>query len=609
MSIRTCNFVVSTALALLFASAAATAEPEVCDLRANGDVARDAAIAKVDSGLLPRVIVHASAPSTVAQRMTHYGVPGVSVAVIHDGKLAWTQTWGVRDLDTCERVTDTTVFQAASISKAVTAVVTLRLVGQGKLDLDADMNDYLGDWKLPATSALEPAFVTPRQLLSHGAGMTVHGFPGYAEGAALPTLEQILDGKGPANSPAVRMELTPGKQFRYSGGGYLVLQSALEHVSGQPLAALAQKEVFAPLGMRHSSFALPLPAALAQDLASAHVSAKVLAGRFHRYPETAAAGLWTTAGDLARLLIDLKAALAGTAGHRLSPALAQQMLKPEQADWGLGVALNGSGAARRFGHDGSNEGYESTMTAYVESGEGVVVLTNARGGKQLADEIVRAVAHAYGWSDLKPREVSAIAVPATSLATLPGYYEAGGLSVWIERDGEQLTARVGGVDSEPLLALSPTRFIAVEHDTTIEFGDHPAGGAKGFQIVDGGPPLFLERKPPPDSKIGDTRIYLRGSMNDWSTADELIRIDNEHLQVDKLLTAGDYEFKLASEDWQTIDLGAAGMAGKVDFDKAVPVQTRGGNLSLEIGAAGTYRFQLDALGRQLVVSRVGDAAP
>lgn len=610
MSPRARHVIGPTAFGLLLASTLAAATPVACDLHANGDpAARDPSISRIANGLLPRVVAQATVPKSLVQRMAHYGVPGLSVAVIHDGKLAWTQTWGVRDLDTCERVTDTTLFQAASISKAVSAVVTLRLVEQGKLDLDADINDYLDGWKLPVAPGLDPAFVTTRQLLSHGAGLTVHGFPGYAAGAPLPTFEQILDGTPPANSPAIRMELAPGKQFRYSGGGYLVLQQALEHVSGQALAALAKEELFAPLGMRHSTFALQLPAALAKDVASAHVSSRAIAGRYHRYPEAAAAALWTTPSDLARLLIDVQEAMAGDSGRRLSPAMARQMLEAAQPGWGLGFALAGSADARRFGHDGSNEGFESTMTAYIDAGEGIVVLTNARGGKQLADEIVRAVAHEYGWPEMAPRKVVAIDVPAKSLDTFPGYYETPGFSVWIERDGEQLTARVGGVDAEPLLALTPTRFIASERDTVIEFGDSPAGGAKGFQIVSGGPPVFLERKTPPESKIGDTRIYLRGSMNDWSTADELVRIGEDRLRIDKLLSAGPHEFKLASEDWRTIDLGASGMKMGVEPGKPVPLQTGGGNLTLEVGTAGTFRFELDALGHQLTVLRIGDAAP
>jgi CubicO group peptidase (beta-lactamase class C family) len=491
----------------------------------------------------------------------------------------------------------------------VTAVASLRLVEQGKLDLDADINDSLGDWKLPSTPGVVPDHVSARQLLSHGAGLTVHGFPGYAEGAALPTLTQILDGQPPANSPPVRMELNPGKQFRYSGGGYLVLQEALAHITGKPFAAWMDDEVLAPLGMRHSTFALPLPATLARDVASAHVSARVLEGRYHRYPESAAAGLWTTAGDLARLLIDVQAAAAGKDGQRLSPQMAKQMLEPAQPGWGLGFALGGSAAARRFGHDGSNEGFESTMTAYVGAGEGIVVLTNAGGGKRLADEIVRAVAHEYGWPEIAPREVVAIDVPAENLEALAGYYETPGLIVWIERAGEQLTARVGGVDAEPLLALSPTRFIASERDTVIEFGENPVGGAKGFQIVSGGPPVFLERKTPPESKIGDTHVFLRGSMNEWSTEDELVRVDDDRLRIEKLLSPGAYEFKLASADWRTIDLGASGMQTRVEAGKVVTLQTGGGNLTFAVDVAGSYRFELDALGRTLIVSLVGDAAP
>jgi CubicO group peptidase (beta-lactamase class C family) len=177
------------------------------------------------------------------------------VAVIRDGKLAWARGWGVRDVASCAPVTSETDFQAASISKMVTALTALRLVEQGKLNLDDDINRSLKSWQLVPDPKLAPQGVTLRELLSHTAGLNVWGFDGYAVGAPLPGAVQVLNGAAPANNEAVKVGLPVGQRWHYSGGGYVIVRVALEDVSGLPFDQLAQREVLAPLGMRRSAFA------------------------------------------------------------------------------------------------------------------------------------------------------------------------------------------------------------------------------------------------------------------------------------------------------------------------------------------------------------------
>lgn len=442
----------------------------------------------VETNLLSPVRAPGDKPFSLAARMRLYGVPGISIAVIHGGRIEWARGWGVRDVVSCAPVTPDTAFQAASISKVATAIVALRLVEQHKLSLDSDINLSLHGWSLPSDSHLAPQGITLRQLLSHTAGLGVHGFAGYLPGAPLPTTVQILDGMAPANNIAVRSVLPAGAQFQYSGGGYVLTQLALQDVTGLPFAELAQRELLGPLRMTRSAFAQPPSADLLANIAFGHVSGQPVPGNYHVYPELAPAGLWTSAGDLARMLIDLQASAAGRQGHRLSPAMARAMLRPVKDHWGLGVELY-TNAPERFGHDGVNEGFQSFMIAYAGKGDGIVALTNGGQGRRLIDEVVRAVATDYGWTDIAAPAVPEKQLPLAVLAKAAGRFEGGGLSVRLEARREGLFADAGAPSPERLAALSPTRFFSNALGVVIDFD----AAYTSFTIVEGGPPMRLVR--------------------------------------------------------------------------------------------------------------------
>src|ERR1035438_8640566 len=218
-------------------------------------------IQHIRGALLPAVLIQGEhdRATTLSDRMASLRVPGVSIAVIHDGKLEWARGFGVSKIGG-PAVTPNTLFQAASISTPVTALGVLHLVEMGKLDLDVDVNQYLKAWKIPANAFTDQKSVTLRELLAHTAGMTVHGFLGYAGDAPLPNMKQILDGLPPANSPAIRVDVVPGSIWRYSGGGYVVVQQAVIDVSGEPFPAYMHSRVLEPLGMTSSTYEQPLPA-------------------------------------------------------------------------------------------------------------------------------------------------------------------------------------------------------------------------------------------------------------------------------------------------------------------------------------------------------------
>lgn len=340
---------------------------------------------------------------TLPELMAAAGVPGVSVAVIHDFQLQWSRGWGVADVERGNPVDPETLFQAASISKPVTAMAVLRLAREGRLSLDEDVNRLLRSWQVPMGGANGGLPVTPRSLLSHTSGADDgFGFPGYDPAAPTPTLLQILEGEGPSNVGPVRFARPPYQAYKYSGGGTTIVQLALEETLGRPFADLMRELVLGPLGMETSTFQQPLPPSLAERAARAHDGRGMArSAPWHVYPEQAAAGLWTTAGDLARILIEVQEALRGPEGRILDRAGALEMVTPVGVGpFGVGMMVEKRGEGWYFGHTGSNRGFRALMLAHLRKGYGVVVLTNADNGGQVMNEILLRVAAAYGWDML-----------------------------------------------------------------------------------------------------------------------------------------------------------------------------------------------------------------
>jgi CubicO group peptidase (beta-lactamase class C family) len=302
--------------------------------------------------------------------------PGLSTAVIRDYEIVRVVSEGVPDV---------AVLQVGSISKPVAALVALTLVERGALDLDADVNDALTSWQVPGE-------VTLRQLLSHTGGVSVHGFPGHPAGTLAPTLLEILDGSGPSNTDPVTVDVGAQGAYRYSGGGYAVVQQLVEDVTGETFTTAAYELVLVPLGMHDSTFAQELPDAIRARTVDGFRGSEAIEGGRHVYPAAAAAGLWTTARDLAIFTLALQFALAGRVSA-VSRRTAVLMLTPQadvpaEEDWeairelgieppeeiGLGLFLAADGM--RFGHLGSNAGFSAALDASTLDGSGAVVISN-----------------------------------------------------------------------------------------------------------------------------------------------------------------------------------------------------------------------------------------
>lgn len=455
-------------LAALFASAPSRAD-------------ESAAIARIESHLPPKVWVKGTpaAPASLADEMRRLKVPGVSVAVIRGGKLAWARGYGVVAAGGAP-VTPQTLFQAASLSKSVTGLAVMRMAEQGKLDLDADVNTILTSWKLPDGPSGGKASL--RQLLSHTAGTTVSGFPGYQAGAPLPTTVQILDGAAPANTVPVRVTAAPGSAWSYSGGGYTVAQLAMTDRAGKPFDTLMAETVLQPLGMRDSSFVHPLPASLAGRAAQPHErNGQPYAGGPYLHPESAAAGLWTTPSDMARFALAVQDAAAGRPKAILSPQLARAMLTPVGRDYALGFTIEG--ARQAFGHNGSNKGFQSAMIALLDSGDGAIVMTNGDGGRDLANGLIRAIAAEYGWPLRRQVLREAVALAPEARKALVGRYQAEGLGEFeiADQDGQLMLASAKG-KPEALYAESDKLLFILSREIELRPVD-----ANGGKIV-GGPP-------------------------------------------------------------------------------------------------------------------------
>ena len=403
-------------------------------------------------------------------RMAAYRVPGVSIAVIHNGAIEWAQGFGVAQVGGGP-VTADTLFQAGSISKPVAAMAALHLVEQGKLALDSDVNQALTSWRIPASAAAPGAVVTLRELLSHTAGLTVHGFPGYAAGAPIPTLVQVLEGEKPANTAPVRLEAAPGSRWKYSGGGYTVMQQLLLDVSHQPFPKLMHDTVLAPIGMVRSTYEQPLPMELRSGAATPYkANGTPVEGGFHIYPEMAAAGLWTTPTDLARYAIEIQRSLRGDSNRVLSAGMTKQMLVAGLGNHGLGLPIGGSPENPFFSHGGIDEGFEAVLAAYQQSGDGAVIMTNAQGGQLLASEILRSIASVYGWPDFHPIVRTSVKVDPAILSTYTGIYElTPTFSLTITLEDGQLMSQAPHQRKIPLFPESQSRFFTKVVDAQLEF--------------------------------------------------------------------------------------------------------------------------------------------
>lgn len=461
-------------------------------------------IERVESGLLPAVVVRGQEPprTTIGEVMERYSVPGVSVAVITDGRVEWAKGYGVREVGGAP-VDTATLFLAGHISQGVAAMVALSLVEEGLLDLDVNVNDRLTSWRVPDNEFTTNEKVTLGRILSHASGLSVPTLVGYATTDVLPTTRQILDGMTPATNQPISVLHTPGSLQRYSLGGYVVLQQLVEDVTGLPYADVARDRVLARLGMDRSFHVQPLTGTLAADAASGHEPTNErVAGRWRVYPELAALGMWTTPSDVARLAVELQRTFRGESEEVLSRATVDEMLSRQVENRGLGFEVGGEGDWRFFRLEGHGNNYLSEVYAYVSRGMGAVVMTNSSNGDGVKAHVLRAIATEYGWPDFVPEQVEVVRLSDEALQELEGRYAFRGRDrVLVVEQGRIHQRSEGGVEEE-LLPLSEDQLVSVSFGYRYAIDRDAAETITGLTLTLDGTRLFTYERVADEGRVG-----------------------------------------------------------------------------------------------------------
>ena len=428
---KTIKIITSLALSICVASLWGCAKPETS--ASNIPSTKDSTEAELlRTGLAERIRIEGQEVDfqSLAQRQALYNVPGVSVAYMKNGQLAWTLEHGVKDVASGLVVDEDTVFQAGSISKPAFATVLMKYRQDNPLDLDADVNNLLTSWQLPEHEWTGQEVVSLRRLLSHTAGTTVHGFPGYAAGEPVPTLQQVLDGVEPANTSAVVVDLRPGTQMRYSGGGTTLAQLTLQDIANESLPTMAQRLLFKPLGMSRSGFEQPISPKLSNNMASPYNDdGSPVEGGAHTYATLAAAGMWSTPSDMLKMASGVRSAYLGLETDWITKATAQEILtnntpsnKAPNVGIGFFINMDEDGEIVGFGHGGADKGFMSQLYIELDTGNGYAIMTNGDNGSQLISELEVRLKEAldvgYSQAEVKPL----VPISQTQLSKYIGIY-------------------------------------------------------------------------------------------------------------------------------------------------------------------------------------------
>ncbi|HLO58919.1 MAG TPA: serine hydrolase [Bacteroidales bacterium] len=440
-------------------------------------------IQQVENNLLSWVQTRDTLKWSLESRMRQYNVAGLSIAVINDNKIEWAKGYGWADIAEKRPVTTETLFQAASISKSLNSLGVLALVQDKKLSLDADINDYLKTWKFPYDTKSNNKKITIANLLSHTAGLSVHGFPGYAVTDQLPSLVDILDGKKPCNTQSVRSVFEPGLRFQYSGGGIEILQAVVTDVTGEPYDKYMADHVLVPLNMKNSFYTQPPPFIKKVNLATGYRNdGKEIEGKYHVYPEQAAAGLWTNPIDLCKYILDTQNSLHGKKGKVLTSEMTKLRLTPyDGMQAGFGVFIEKHGNGTYFTHSGGNEGFRCVYIASMDEGKGLVVMLNSDNGNIL-NKIMNSVATVYDWKNFyNPVTKEVISLADSIKNTYTGRYELQGIPVTIAAEDGQMMLDYRNMKVQ-MFFVSPTEFFMTELQGNNRFIINSAGKVTGFFI-------------------------------------------------------------------------------------------------------------------------------
>lgn len=340
-------------------------------------------------------------------RMSHHKVPGLSISIINNGVIESSEAFGVLEAGRNNRTDSGSIFNACSISKLSSALLALKLVDAGILDLDEHVNDRLTSWKVPENHFTENEKVTLRRLLSHQAGFIDpdNSFGEYKTSLGIPSLLDLLEGKTCYYPEIPEVKYVPGSNFVYSDLGFCIIEQLIEDTSNRSFKELMIELIFKPLNMKNSTLLCSPPVDHKHNFASGHnKDGELVDPKYPTYPYPAAAGLWSTPMDLAALVIEIIDSLKGKSKLGISQKTINEMITPQGCSkWtGLGVFLDHSGDMLEISSLGWGVGFQCMMIAFPHSGTGAVIMTNSDSGvhqtKGLIGEIAAALSKEYGWS-------------------------------------------------------------------------------------------------------------------------------------------------------------------------------------------------------------------
>jgi len=371
-----------------------------------------------------------SLKNSTSEMMLKYNLKGLSVAVIEDYEIIWTNQWGIKASDSNEKIDKNTAFSTASISKPITAIVCAMLEEKGLINLDDPIENYLERWKLPESTFTKDTKVTWKQLLSHTAGTSQGGFEDYYTGDSIPTIVQSLQGKLlPRSKKPIEFIFKPGTNWEYSGGGYVIIQCALEDHFNKPLAQIVKENLLDPLQLQNSTMIQPNEHGFLTNIAKVHNSkGEIIRTGIPITPQVAPSGLWSTPSDLALIAIEMQKALLGTGNKIISTTVAKKvtdivtMNGPRGWSYGWQRSL-GFGNQEWFSHDGSNTGTGGDLLATMKNGNGIAVLANGDKPNRLAvmSFIENEIITKLHWS--KPfNKAASQQAPSTLKKAIKGYY-------------------------------------------------------------------------------------------------------------------------------------------------------------------------------------------
>lgn len=467
-------------LTLFFSNASQAQEQHAMPSIANKDLSIEERIIRVENGLLPAIGIEGMpmARTNLLNTMKEKNVPAASIAVINNGQIEWAKAYGLLSSATDQQANPQTRFQAGSVSKPVAAFAILSLINQRILDLDEDVNDKLMSWKIPNNEFTTIHKVTLRHLLSHTSGLSVIGFDGYGKNEQIPTITQTLDGMKPANNAPIRVEFVPGSKMSYSGGAYNVAQQLVEDVTKLSFSQFMENTLLTPLKMSDSTFGY-LDTNRTSNIAYAHPSnGTPMEGGWKIYPESAAAGLWTTPTDLAKWLIEIQNGLTTDKGSKLlNKDLLIDMVTPQVAVHGLGPVVSGEKEQLELSFKGRTDGFTCGFVSFPYLKQGAVVMINAGNEFAFIDAVIRSIAFEYQWPTYKVKMKKVVTLSPDALSKYVGRYgweekPNDIYDLFIFSEGDQLFWKMGNASTpSKLYPEAANRFFSIDTGFDFVFGE------------------------------------------------------------------------------------------------------------------------------------------